>query len=514
MNHSSIWQDIVRTALVGTERQPLTLTSSPNPLNELLSHLNNTDPEGKLLSAVAAISLYQRAGQSPITNNQPLLEPCPPDTNLTCSTRAAQHLKLMLSKEREKLLPEWLAAAATAKQCVPDYCLPELLELGRNSRQLRPAILAVLGKRGRWLAAQNSDWDYVIGEDSEETWKTGSLKARQLLLHHLRTQDPAAARERLVGVWGQEKSDERLAFIETFQTGLSMEDEPFLEASLDDRRKEVRYKAAELLAQLPESRLCQRMVERVRSSLILKQKRNRLHIDFNLPNFSNESIVRDGIDLKQPPRLLGEKDWTLLQMVAATPLSLWYEINQESPTEWLQAAKRSECDRTLFDGWAVAAVRQKNPEWAEVLCSVHDQFNGYLMPQNQLIQGLISVLSPEQRDGFFLKLLQSNRTPFDSKHPAFSLLSHCRYPWSAELTRVVIEGVKRYLTNTENPYDWSLRSALIDFAYSMNLSLIPELSASLPTIVPEGSSLASYWIEAIDEVLALLNFRQEMLGEF
>ncbi|HBL10524.1 MAG TPA: hypothetical protein DD379_03755, partial [Cyanobacteria bacterium UBA11162] len=96
---------------MGTERQPLTLTSSANPLNELLSHLNNTDPEAKLLSAVAAISLYQRAGQLPITNNQPLPEACPPDTNLTCSTRAAQHLQLMLSKEREKLLPEWLAAA-------------------------------------------------------------------------------------------------------------------------------------------------------------------------------------------------------------------------------------------------------------------------------------------------------------------------------------------------------------------------------------------------------------------
>ena len=540
----SWWQEVVTTALVGTERRSLILTPPtplskggelPTPLtkggeqgktftlegrggsdqlSDVLSRLNDSDPEGALLSAAAAISLYQQAGKLPVKDNQLLPDPCQPDELPCCSTRTGQYLRLMLLKEREKLLPEWLAAAAKARKRAPEHCLPGLLELGRISRKLRSAILPVLGKRGRWLAAQNPDWDYVVEEDIEKTWTTGSCAARQLLLQQLRAENPNAARERVAAVWEQEKSDERLAFIETFQTGLSMDDEPFLEAALDDRRKEVRQKAAELLAHLPESHLCQRMTQRVRCSIILTQKRNRLYLDFTLPKVADEGLTRDGIDSKKSPHLLGEKAWTILQIIAATPLSVWYEIKGERPSEWIQAAKRSEWDRTLIEGWAVAALRQQNPEWAEVLLSVHGNFNGYLVAQDKLIQGLIGILPSERRDAFFLKLLQSSTAPFDSKHPAFPLLCHYRYPWSAKLSRAVIESIRHYLTNTKNSYDWSLRSALKDFACYIMPSLGPELSASLATVVPKESAWASYWTEAIDEFLALVHFRQEMLKEF
>ncbi|HEY9665920.1 MAG TPA: DUF5691 domain-containing protein [Coleofasciculaceae cyanobacterium] len=522
----SLWQDIVTTALVGTQRRSLSLTPSPatppvsqgekgesDRLNHLLSHLNNSDPEETLLSAAAAIALYQKAGQLPAKDNQPLLAPCQPDEMPSCSPHAAQHLRLILLKQRQKLLPEWLAAATNAGKRAPEHCLPQLLELGRNSRQLRSAILPVLGKRGRWLAAQNPDWDYVVGEDIEQTWATGSCAARAILLQQLRAENPAAARERLAAVWNQEKSDERLAFIKTFQMSLSRDDEPFLEAALDDSRKEVLSKAAELLAHLPESRLCQRMSQRVRVAITLKEKRNRLYLDFNLKELSEE-LTRDGIDTKQPPRLLGKQSWMLLQMVAATPLSVWFQIKEEPPAEWIQAAKRSEWDRTLIEGWAVAALRQQNPEWAEALLLVHGSFNGYLVAQDKLIHGLIGILPPERRDAFFLKLLQSNNAPFDSKHPAFSLLYNHRYAWSAELTRAVFEGVERYLSNTKNYYDWSLCSALKDFACYAAHSLLPELSVSLAAAVPKESGWASHWEEAIDEFLAVLNFRQEMLKEF
>ncbi|HAA32180.1 MAG TPA: hypothetical protein DCE56_36380 [Cyanobacteria bacterium UBA8553] len=510
----SLWQEVLTTALVGTQRRSLSLNSPTGQLGDLLSHLNPSDPEGLLLSAAAAISLYQQAGQLPVKDNQPLPDLCPPDELPCCSICAGQHLRLMLLKERQKLLPEWLSAAAKAKKRASEYCLPGLLELGRNSRPLRFAILPVLGKRGRWLAAQNPDWDYVVSEDIEETWKTGSGAARQLLVQQLRIENPADARERVAAIWEQEKSDERLAFIETFHTSLSMDDEPFLEAALDDRRKEVRQKAAQLLAHLPQSRLCQRMSQQVRSSLILKEKRNRLHLDFTLSEATDQELTRDGIDFKQPPHLLGEKAWKILQIVAATPLSVWYEIKGELPSEWIQAAKRSEWDRTLIDGWAVAALRQQNVEWVEALLSVHGNFNGYLVPSDKLSQGLIGILSPEQRNAFFLRLLQSSSAPFDSKHPAFLLVCQYRYPWSVELSRAVIEGIQRYLTSTKNSYDWSLQSAFKDFACYIAPSLAPELLATLPAMVVEQSGWASYWRDAIDEFLSLLNFRSEMLKEF
>ena len=41
-----------------------------------------------------------------------------------------------------------------------------------------------------------------------------------------------------------------------------MDDEPFLESALDDRSREVRQQAADLLTRLPDSRLALRMAER------------------------------------------------------------------------------------------------------------------------------------------------------------------------------------------------------------------------------------------------------------
>lgn len=55
----------VVSSCVGTERQPLSLTLEEN-------QLSTADPEKTLLSATAAISLYQQAGKLPVTDDQPL----------------------------------------------------------------------------------------------------------------------------------------------------------------------------------------------------------------------------------------------------------------------------------------------------------------------------------------------------------------------------------------------------------------------------------------------------------
>src|SRR5437762_1943286 len=77
-------------------------------------------------------------------------------------------------------------------------------------------------------------------------WETSPRAARELLLQQLRSTDPARAREQLAQTWETEGADERAAFLATFRTGLSLDDEPFLESALDDRSKVVRRTAADL----------------------------------------------------------------------------------------------------------------------------------------------------------------------------------------------------------------------------------------------------------------------------
>ena len=118
-----------------------------------------------------------------------------------------------------------------------------------------------MGKRGYWLAAHNPDWNYVNSEITDKAWQTGSKEARRSLLQRLREQGADKAREKLQKTWKKESAEERASLLAALEINLSMNDEPFLEAALDYKRKQVRDVAAKLLSKLPESRLCQRMIE-------------------------------------------------------------------------------------------------------------------------------------------------------------------------------------------------------------------------------------------------------------
>src|SRR5262249_42032067 len=156
-------------------------------------------------------------------------------------------------------------------------------------------ILPVLGARGRWLAAQNPNWNYTAVDFDEALWGTGVRDQRLALLANLRRRDAARARDLLTATWEQESPKDRAHFLAALENGLSLEDEAFLESCLDDRRKEVRRAAADLLGRLPESALCQRMLERGRPLLTFKLNRlKRKVIEVTLPESCDKTMQRDG----------------------------------------------------------------------------------------------------------------------------------------------------------------------------------------------------------------------------
>lgn len=505
-----MWQDVVTAALVGTERQSLTFTPPDNQLGELLRRLDSTDVEGNLLSAAGAIALYQKAGQLPVKDHQLLLKECEPENQPCCSSRAGHHLDLMLKGEYKELLPEWLKVANEAKKRVLERYLPDLLELGRKQSELREAILPVLGKRGYWLASQNPDWNYVIG-DVEETWQTGSRSARKLLLKKLRAENPSAARKRLATTWAAEKAEEKVAFLETFQTGLSMEDEPFLEAALDERSKEVRRVAAELLARLPESRLCLRMIERSRSLLIFKQEKE-LYLEVILPD-CDKAMSRDAIESKVIPNL-GEKAGWLLQLLANVPPSFWCSTWKTSPAQLIQVVERSDWQSLLIKSWAIAALRHQDSHWAEAilptvshLAAGSNLYNYLLITDDQLIAGLIQVLPRDRREALISQLLPSNSVGVSSQYETgFHLLRYYQAPWSAEFSQTILDSVYLYIKNSNGEPYWQLLLALKEFACYITPSLTHK-AAALSTVAKEGIP----WANAIDEFLTILQFRHEML---
>jgi hypothetical protein len=171
-----VWQEVISTALVGTERQALTLRPGNKEVDRLLGQIDAADREQQVLAAAGILTLWRCAGQrfAAIGDGEPALVPsCDRDDLPRCNSRSTQHLRLMLDRLHESVLPEWLSAAAHAGKRVPEEYLPQMLELGNYQPSLRLRILPVLGKRGRWLAQQNAEWSYAAGRDLETTWQTG-----------------------------------------------------------------------------------------------------------------------------------------------------------------------------------------------------------------------------------------------------------------------------------------------------------------------------------------------------
>lgn len=344
------WETLVKTALLGTDRQKPPPPSDGKAVDQLIAKLNGTSPEHVVLATAAVLGPYRRAGLTAARSSAVTPEPAPRETRPPLPPAACERLGLMLADQYAELLPELLALADRAGYRLPARYLPAVLDKSADTKSLRPLVLALLGERGQWLARHNPRWqfaDTAPAESIDQTWETGSPGARLALFKQLRETDPARALALLEKTWQQETPEDRAAFVAAMSTGLSTADEPFLEAALDGRRKEVRDAAAERLSSLPDSRLVQRMTARAdriltiattkKSKLLgLGKGKTQLTLDVTPPEQCDKDLARDGVDPK--PRTttrttMGPKAWWTMQVLGAVPPSHWSANSGAAPED-------------------------------------------------------------------------------------------------------------------------------------------------------------------------------------
>jgi len=365
------WGDVLATALVGTQRR--TLPAGVGAAGE--------DPAEALLDAAGALTLYRRAGFKARTGLV-VPAPAPDDSDIplvswSSAARAADLLAVDAAgygtsnavpvrdaDGRLELLAEWLGAIRHRR--VPGELLPALLEIGRRHRALRGLIAAAGGPRAVWLAGQRADWGYLgaaaveAPADDRQGWELGSIGRRVGILTAVRrggADGEQRGRDMLQAVWASETPEDRAALLGALGTGLSAADEPLLEAALDDRRKEVRVAALDLLALLPDSAYARRMIERATTCVRVVDGRIRLAP----PTACDKGMRRDGI-VPRPPAGVGERAWWLEELLTRTPLRVWGE-----PEEFLSLPVTDEWAAVLRRGLARAAAGQREPGWATEL---------------------------------------------------------------------------------------------------------------------------------------------------
>lgn len=497
---STLWNEAVTAAVLGSESHPVALTRPSGALGELLGAWLD-DPAQNFLSIAATLSLYCSAGRLPAVLPAATLAPCEPDDRSPCRPAASARLATLLEHHTDLLL-EWLEALRPTGQRIPEELLPEVLDWGHRHPEHLTRLLPTLGKRGVWLAGHHPAWAEIAlaawvenasPTEIETTWGTGNRAARRLLLESLRQQATPLARHLLAATWEEGSAEERTELLAVLETGLGPQDEPFLEATLDDRSKEVRRVAAGLLARLPASRLVQRQVERARPLLSWKAGGllRKAQVEVALPESCDKAMQRDGVEPKPPPRLkMGEKAWWLAQMLKTIPPVTWSRAWGQRPAAILEAVP-AEWRDLLHESWITAAAHNADLDWVEAL-----------LARYPASAELLEALPAGHREPFVFDRIQ-NQPPLEGMAVARAY----RHPWSARLTRAVVGRLYRYYQNGDASRDISLRLLLEETGPRMDASVFAEAAKTL-----EGHEEVG-WQRTVENLLTLLEFRHLMLEE-
>ncbi|MFM6851758.1 MAG: DUF5691 domain-containing protein, partial [Terrabacter sp.] len=227
------WREVGNAALLGTARRAVPDLPDLGPAGVR----RRQDPgarEEALLDAAALGGAALRAGRR-LDHAEPP-GAAPDDTRPVAPRRAVQLLELVLTQppagaaQRLGLLVHWLRAADDAGCRVPPAVLPLLLGMATASRELRRPTAAVLGERGRWLAALREEWGWVAEASTGAGARTASRVSgavpaadwarlpstdRVAVLASVRAVDAAGGRALVESTWATDSARDRRSHLET-----------------------------------------------------------------------------------------------------------------------------------------------------------------------------------------------------------------------------------------------------------------------------------------------------------
>jgi hypothetical protein len=521
------WEELLTTALLGTDRRPGP-TFAPD-----------REPPLALLDAAAVHTLRRRAGLTPAVAAAPP-PPAPADDRPALPVPARRRLAMLLADraapaqsggrrgsapDLTELLPQWLAAANGHTYQAPADLLPALLDAARARTDLRPQALEFAGSRGLWLARLNPEWKYALRGSSggaalpdvrdaqavRALWEEGLFAERVGLLGAVRTADPAAALALLTSTWATERAEDRLMFLDSLRTGLGAADEEFLEQALSDRSRNVRAVAAELLSALPASAFAARMAARATSCVSPDRTGTLGGIVVEAPHECDAAMQRDGVVAK-PPAGRGERSWWLGQLVESAPLSAWSpRLGGRTAREIAALPVADGWGEELHAAWCRAAIRQRDAEWARALLgapSVPPESGTGTASLAERAK-LLETLPDGERADWVAEFVSAH-----GLSEAFQLLGVCVVPWSQALGRAVVDALD--IARDAGSYPWSFSGVMglaercLDPGEADRLEILTTTPAETEGAAPGAGG---YWSEAFQRLVGTLRLRATMLHE-
>jgi len=227
MNH---WDQLVKTALLGTEKSEFDLKTLPDAIREYTDHFPEKDPESRFYTAASLVYLYEKAGQLPENTPIPLLDPAPDETEMVCPTAVERLLVTLLSEQNRQvnLLAYCFQQIARKHWVLPYTQLTAIfnLSIGPGFKSLQPFLHPIYGNRGAWLVNLNPSWKV----STDQIWETGTQVERRKWLIALRLENPTQFLTILKTTIEQERNArERKEWIRVLNGQLSSEELHFIQ---------------------------------------------------------------------------------------------------------------------------------------------------------------------------------------------------------------------------------------------------------------------------------------------
>ena len=490
-------RQLTGAALLGLRRADLALEKG-----ELANAVLKGDgTEKDFLRLAGSLSLYEKMGALPakltgaeheVTEEQ-LLKKRP-------VKKAVRAFATMLEGRHGDLLREYLLILKETGQSVPAEYLPMLLERAAKVIALRPYVLDVLTRADRELAEQNPHWMFASSRAYDwdmllKQWRSKVMTSRQGILLQARLHDPDLGRELLASSWKAETSTGAIWMLRSLQTGLSMNDEPFLEMALDSRNVAVRRRAAELLSMLPASRLSERMTRATETLLSIENKT----IKVNFPEVFSADMLRDGVAVRNWKDPVKVQAAQLSDLLASVPLEVWTARLNASPSDIVALAAASQQRQALLSGFASAAERQRAEDWAQEI-----------LAEDKLGLASIKLVSLLSTKNAYSLIKSLDEGIWTKSHPVLKLFGRYPHAWDEPLLDTFLNGLERYLAS--NP-DASEKNVLMKTCLRNAAKLSPRESCSryLKSI---GQLLYRYpaWRSSFQDALMTSEFRSTMLA--
>lgn len=494
------WTQLSKIAFLGTDRAGLEEISEEE-LNAL--QLSKEGEPAELLLKAATLSyIRNRAGKRTRLPGFSKSSPKKAPEN-TISSKAALFLEHMLEGQYSNALPEFIGLCIGSEQTIPTYLAVDLMNFVEQKVIQWDQLEKVLSQNGLSLLQQHPQWKQWADVPGPDYWHTHSLAERKRFLKWLRTKHPAEAIERLKESWPSETVESKTIFLDVLHTGLSDEDEGFLESCLEEEALNLRKKAAKLLLQLPDSTLSIQLYDHIFQFV---EENEEGHLVIHLPGQADPYWEKLGLQDRKESFAFDHTPASLLgQLIAQLHPSYWNSFLNLPPKECLSVLEKSREAGVLIKGVVAACLQHGEQEWIDALAERLFAEKSVFSP---LYVEVLDRVSASVFNGLLIRRLKSQSFLMEENSLGFSLLQLCDHYWSDELALAVLLPFQQWLASARSAQwqTWHYKKVLQLAAYRVN----PNLAARLASGWQFQSYLGIQWQEDIEKLNKTLNFRKGM----